>query len=368
MDEKVITVLLIEDNPADVRLIRELLGEEKTVHYEITHVSELETGLKRLAEKDIDAVLLDLTLPDSHGIDTFYRVNAHSPELPIVVLTGLKDDLLAVEMLRAGAQDFLSKGSINYCVLHQTLRHAMERKHASESNSPKQDQKLHSPEQDQLLALLCYALKKPMASLLSAISPITSDPTKSADLLQTLELTRAYLERQSRFIDDTLEYSRIATRGDVLRPTDCETTLNAVLSNLKLSIDETRAIITHDPLPTIWADATQLRRLFHNLIDNAIKFRGADAPKIHVSAQRHGANYIFSIRDNGIGFDPVYSERIFGMFERLRSDDSSPSSGAGLAICRKIAQRHGGQIWAESEPGQGSCLLFTLPGGENRSI
>jgi signal transduction histidine kinase len=370
MNEQTITVLLIEDSAADIRLIRELLQEERTVRYEIVQVSELELGLKRLAEGNIDAVLLDLTLPDSQGIDSFYRVHAHSPELPIVVLTGLKDDLLAAELLRGGAQDFLIKGSINYCILHQTLKHAMERKQASDANAARPHQETRSPstEQDPLLPLLCYELKKPISSLLAKFSPLTSDLTKVADCLQLLEVARTHLERQSRLIDDALEYSRITTRGELFRPTNSETTLKSVLANLKPAIDQTHAVVTNDPLPTVWVDATQLHKLLQNLIDNAIKFRGATPPAIHVSAQRQGGNFIFSIRDNGIGFDPVCSERIFGLFERLVTADTPSNSGAGLAICRKIVQRHGGHIWAESEPGQGSCFLFTIPVGKNRKL
>jgi two-component system, cell cycle sensor histidine kinase and response regulator CckA len=130
MKEKSISVLLIEDNQADTRLIRELLEEDESVRFELVQVSELETGLARLALGNIDVVLLDLSLPDSQGMETFKQVNTHSPHVPIVVLTGLKDELLAVQMLRAGAQDFLVKGMINYCVLRQTLRHAIERKYA----------------------------------------------------------------------------------------------------------------------------------------------------------------------------------------------------------------------------------------------
>jgi signal transduction histidine kinase len=365
MDTRKLTILLIEDNPADTRLVRELLDEEKSVRFEVAHVAELEKGLDRLSRGNIDAVLLDLTLPDSQGIETFYQVINHSPDVPIVVLTGLKDDSLAVEMIRAGAQDFLVKGSINYCVLYQTLEHAMERKLVERMNLSKKADEPAKSAPDQLLALLSYELKKPIAGVLKAISDLSLDLTTSASFLPTLAMFRSFVERQKRLIDDTLEYSRVSTQCEAFRATDLEIILEHVLINLRPLIAQTGAIITHEPMPILWADGIQLKRLFTNLIANALEFHGEAPPLVHITAQQHGATHIFSVRDNGIGFDPVESERIFTIFQRLY-DDHDPSTGAGLAICRKIVERHAGQIWAQSEPGQGSCFFVTIPTSRNR--
>jgi two-component system, sensor histidine kinase and response regulator len=361
MSEKSFTVLLIEDNPSDARLIRELLEEEAPRRFALEHATHLETGLDRLAQGGIDAALVDLSLPDSQGLDTFKQVYAHSPQVPIVVLTGLNDEAVAAQTLRAGGQDFLSKSLMNLSVLDQTIRHAMERKKAERLNVTNRAVESANRVHDHLLALLSYELKKPMTSLLSTVSSLTSELTKSADLLPTLAMIRLQAEMQGRLIEDILEFSQVGTRGAALQSIECEAVFQCALVKLKTSIDQTGAVVTHNPLPSLTADDTQIEQLFQHLIGNAIKFRGEKPPRIHVAARRQGEEWVFSIRDNGIGFDPIYAERIFTMFERLHDHDKYPGTGAGLAICRKIVERHNGQIWAESEPGRGSLFIFTIP-------
>jgi len=167
--------------------------------------------------------------------------------------------------------------------------------------------------------------------------------------------------RMQTLINDLLAYSRVGTRGATFQPNDCEALLERALANLKQSIDDTGAVVIHDPLPTLWVDATQIVQLFQNLIGNAIKYRGDAPPRIHLAVARQGEGWVFSVRDNGIGFDPKHAERIFTMFQRLHTRDEYPGTGIGLTICKKIVERHGGRIWAESEPGGGSRFFFTIP-------
>ena len=167
--------------------------------------------------------------------------------------------------------------------------------------------------------------------------------------------------RMQQMIDGLLSYSRIQTQGNPSRPTDCQAVLEQTLDNLKESIAASSAVITYDPLPTVMADQAQLVLLFQNLITNAIKFRGADPPHIHVSSRRDHQASIISIRDNGIGFDPQYADNIFQIFQRLHSIGEYPGTGIGLAICKRIVERHGGSIWFASEPGKGATFFFSLP-------
>ena len=166
--------------------------------------------------------------------------------------------------------------------------------------------------------------------------------------------------RMRKLINDLLTYSRVKTQGKALEPTDCESALNQSLDNLKMAIEENGALVTHDSLPTVMADHPQLVELFQNLIGNAIKFRGSEPPRIHVSASRNGSGWIFSVRDNGIGIAPEYSKRIFIIFQRLHGREKYAGTGIGLAICQKIVERHGGRIWVESEVGKGATFYFTL--------
>ncbi|MGC9356663.1 MAG: sensor histidine kinase, partial [Anaerolineae bacterium] len=172
--------------------------------------------------------------------------------------------------------------------------------------------------------------------------------------------------RMEELIRGLLLYSRIDTGdGDAeVGPVDCEAVLAQTLANLKVVIEERSAQITHDPLPTVGGSEIQIRRLFQNLIDNAIKFTNGQRPLVHISAERRGEAWLFSVRDNGIGLDPAFKDHIFVIFQRLHSRDAYPGTGIGLAICRKIVERHGGRIWVESEPGEGATFYFTLPASD----
>ena len=166
--------------------------------------------------------------------------------------------------------------------------------------------------------------------------------------------------RMRGLIDDLLTYSRVSRLGKPFEPTDLESTLDIVLMNLQASIAENDAVVTHDKLPVVMADGGQLVQLFQNLIGNAIKFHGKDPPRVHVSAQVKENEYLFSVRDNGIGIAPEYFDRLFKIFQRLHTREEYPGSGIGLAVCKRIVERHGGRIWIESQVGKGSTIYFTL--------
>ena len=209
--------------------------------------------------------------------------------------------------------------------------------------------------------------------------------------------------RMQTLINDLLAYSRVGTRGKPFEPTDCADVLDRVLINLQITIEESGAVVTRDPLlyfsrdrhaknkslPTVMADDSQMVQLFQNLIGNAIKFRGEEPPRVHISVEQKGnepreinreinkngerspisrGEWVFSVRDNGIGFDPQYADRIFLVFQRLHGRGEYPGTGIGLAICKKIVERHGGRIWVESEHGKGSTFYFTIPVRDSRKI
>jgi signal transduction histidine kinase len=167
--------------------------------------------------------------------------------------------------------------------------------------------------------------------------------------------------RMQTMISDLLTFSRVGTRGKPFEPIDCEVILDETLTNLQMAIEDSQAIITRDPLPTVMADDTQMVQLFQNLIGNAIKFRRQEQLRVHISAQAKEEEWVFSVRDNGTGIDPQYAERIFVIFQRLHSKEEYPGTGIGLAVCKRVLERHGGKIWVESQPGQGSTFYFTIP-------
>ncbi|HEY9669251.1 MAG TPA: CHASE3 domain-containing protein [Coleofasciculaceae cyanobacterium] len=167
--------------------------------------------------------------------------------------------------------------------------------------------------------------------------------------------------RMQQLINDLLAFSRVGTHGKPLELTDCEVVFSHVLDNLKIAIAENFALVTHNPLPRVIGDKIQLIQLFQNLIGNAIKFRGEEHPQVHVSAKSQKNEWVFCVRDNGIGIETEYFDRIFTIFQRLHSRSEYPGTGIGLAVCKKIVERHRGRIWVESMPGQGTTFYFTIP-------
>jgi DNA-binding LacI/PurR family transcriptional regulator/signal transduction histidine kinase len=168
-------------------------------------------------------------------------------------------------------------------------------------------------------------------------------------------------ERMQALINDLLQYSRVTTHGKPFAPTDCAAVLDHALDNLKVTIEESGAVVTHDSLPTVLADDVQLTQLLQNLIGNAIKFHKPDTPpQVHVGVARKDGEWLFSVQDNGISIAPEHFERIFMIFQRLHTQEEYEGTGIGLAVCKRIVERHGGRIWVESEPGKGSTFYFTI--------
>jgi len=171
------------------------------------------------------------------------------------------------------------------------------------------------------------------------------------------------IERMKILIKDLLAYSQVDTQGRTFKSTNFSVALEEAVFNLRVAIEESGVKLTYDLLPTVIADASQITRLFQNLIGNAIKYRGKDKPEIHISAEKRGDEWVFSVRDNSIGIDSQYFEKIFDVFRRLHTREEYDGTGIGLAICKKIVERHGGKIWVESETGKGSTFYFRVPAG-----
>jgi len=168
-------------------------------------------------------------------------------------------------------------------------------------------------------------------------------------------------QRMQRLIDDLLSYAHVGTREEHFTALDTNEVVNQVVACLQTTIESNGASVTHDELPTVTADVTLMAELFQNLISNAIKFHGREPPVVHISARRAGGEWVFSVQDNGIGIDAKYVDRIFEIFERLHPSDQYAGSGIGLAVCKRVVERHGGRIWCESELGKGTTFFFSLP-------
>jgi len=216
---------------------------------------------------------------------------------------------------------------------------------------------------EQFAAIVSHDLQEPLRMVASYTQLLAERYEGRLD-----EKTKKYVAyvvdgaiRMQQLINDLMIYSRIGTHGTTMETKDSHSILGDAIRNLDSAIVESNAIITYDELPTVRFDTAQLVQVFQNLLANAIKFRGEGLPHVHVSARDDSAEWVFSIRDNGIGIDRMYGDRVFVIFQRLHTPQIFPGTGIGLAVCKRIVERHGGRIWFESEPGKGSTFFFTVP-------
>jgi PAS domain S-box-containing protein len=218
-------------------------------------------------------------------------------------------------------------------------------------------------ELEQFAYVASHDLQTPLRAISGYLNLLTKrcEGKLEGDADRFIQRTHENVLRMQRLIQDLLTFSRLTTRARPFQPTDLNQVLGEVLEMLHPAIEETGAKITSEPLPTIRADYSQFLQLFQNLIGNAIKFRDSRPPEVHIDAQRAERTWLFSIKDNGIGIDPQYADRIFLIFQRLHTVDQYPGTGIGLAICKKIVERHGGRIWVESQPGEGANFKFLIP-------
>lgn len=374
MTEKSVRLLLVEDNPAETRLIKEMFSDLNHGAFQIEHADRLSEALCRLQEGDIEAVLLDLSLPDSQGLKTLEAMRDRASAVPIVVLTGLDDSALGTEAVKRGAQDYLVKGFPDAEILSRTVRYAIERQRlAAELEATRLEQlhhqqrlnndlELQNRELEEFTYVASHDLQEPLRKLVAFSGLLRRDigdgmPEKGQRDLRFIEESAI---RMQKLVDDLLELSR-AGRSEFRRDLiSLESCAGAALEALQFAIERSGAEVERDALPELWGDARMLTQLYQNLIGNALKFIRGEKPQIHLTAQYEGQLWILGVKDNGIGIQAEYASQIFTAFQRLHGRDEYEGSGIGLAICRKTVERHGGRIWVESAPGQGSHFKFYL--------
>jgi signal transduction histidine kinase len=236
-------------------------------------------------------------------------------------------------------------------------------KYAEELSRSNRELEQSNRELEQFAYVASHDLQEPLR-MVSGYTQLLSQRYKDklgADAAEFIGFAVDGAKRMHGLINDLLAYSRFGNKNTEFARTDCEVVLQRALKNLQTAATETHALITHSPLPILTADAQQLAQLFQNLIGNGLKYHGAQPPAVHIGCEQKGSTWLFSVKDNGIGIDPQYRERIFVIFQRLHTREQYPGTGIGLAICKKIVERHGGRIWVDSELGKGSTFYFTIP-------
>jgi signal transduction histidine kinase len=382
-------VLLVEDNPGDARLIRETLSERGDTSFEMEHVDRLEAAVTRLGTGGIDVVLLDLTLPDSDGVDTFTALHARVPHVAIIVLTGMSDESLAVSTVRDGAQDYLVKGQLDANLLRRTIRYAIER-HDVRSRLEASEQQLTAAleqirginedlerrvtertselaaanfELEAFTYSVSHDLRAPLrqisgfAALLSEDLGSQLSPTAG----HHLEQIRRGANRMGLLVDDLLKLARIGRKPLNTRLTALRGIVDAVVADLASEVGDRRVEWRIRELPSVVCDPGLIVVVFTNLLSNAVKYtrpRGDTVIEVGETAQ-NGESVLF-VQDNGVGFDMHYAEKLFGVFQRLHGDEEFEGTGVGLATVQRIIHRHGGRIWADAASDRGATFYFTL--------
>lgn len=216
---------------------------------------------------------------------------------------------------------------------------------------------------EQFAYSVSHDLRSPLRTIVNYCQLVRNEAAArlSAQESEFLDHAVEDARRMMRLLDDLLAYSRVSTQAESRRPTDVDAVLGEAIRNLRAEIFDRGAAVSRDPLPTVVCDATQLMVLFQNLIHNAITYRGPEPPSVHISAEERETDWLFNVRDNGEGIAPEHFERVFHVFQRLHTEDEIAGSGVGLAICKRIVERHGGAIWVESSPRRGSVFHFTIP-------
>ncbi len=370
-----LNVLLIEDNPGDARLIRELLAEEKGNSLCLEHVDRLSAGIERLTSGKVDVVLLDLGLPDSQGFDTFVKVHNSVPQVPVVILSGLTDEALAAKAVREGAQDYLVKGHVDSNLLGRSLRYAIERKRAEVELQKYRD---HLEKLVEQRTVELAAVNKELESFSYSVSHDLRAPLRSIDgfsqaLLEDcadklneqgrdhIQRVRSAAQRMGELIDDLLNLSQV-TRAEMRRSAvDLSALANAVVAELRQTQPGRQVEFVIAEGLTVKGDAVLLRTVLENLLGNAWKFTGKkSAARIEFGVTRNEGKPAYFVRDDGVGFDMTYVDKLFAPFQRLHSVGDFPGTGIGLATVQRIVYRHGGRVWAEGEVGKGATFYFTL--------
>lgn len=358
-------ILIVDDCAEDRATYRRFLGQDSGSSYEIAESESGEDGLQRSFAEDIDCVLLDYNLPDLDGIEFLTELaKSETDQLPaVVMLTGVGNETLAVEAMKNGAQDYLIKGKFSRAEFQRAVDNAIEKMRLVRAVDQHRAELARSNEElSQFAYSAAHDLQAPLRRTNAFCELLQKKYCGQFDEegSEYLDFIVKCTGQMQDLVSGLLEYGRVGTSPRSFQHVNCSEAVEAAIANLELQLQENEAKVTCDGLPSVYGDRIQLIQLFQNLIGNAVKYCGQRTPVVHVSASVSDEVTQFSVKDNGIGIDPKYTEQVFAVFRRLHSDEEYSGSGIGLATCRKIVERHGGTIWFDSQLGEGSVFHFTI--------
>jgi signal transduction histidine kinase len=361
-----VNVLLVEDNDTHAHVVRRYVDKAASADVTVEHVERLSAAIERLAEGGIDAVLLDLSLPDSQITETLPRVIEACPDMPVVVLTSLNDLEFATAAVQQGAQDFLVKSELSSELLVRSIRYAIERRRTQDRMEVYAAELERSNEHLRGFAhTVAHEIKSPLNVVSGCLQWVQSQYGSQFDseCRELLEDGAAAIRGMTELVNELLDFGHADAKRIDFEEVNLEAMFYQVYVLLRPEIKRTGAIVTHDPLPTVLGNLVQLRQLMQNLIGNSLKYRSDATPEIHVGASETNEEWILSVRDNGLGIPEGDRERVFDTFVRLHQSTNIPGTGIGLAFCKRVVENHGGRIWVESQSGCGSTFYAALPKG-----
>jgi signal transduction histidine kinase len=370
MKETALHVLLVEDNAGDARLLREMFSTEKPGSFELTHLLRMSEAMIHLGKGGVDVVLLDLGLPDAHGLDTVRQVHAVAPSVPLIVLTGLDDEALADEAMKEGAQDYLIKGQIENRALPRALRHAIERHRMQTETDLIRTQQLQF--KDEFLSHVSHELRSPLTAIYQFVTILQDRLAGELNLEQHeyLEIILRNVNQLQSMINDLLEVTRVQA-GKLAIELQCTAVSDAIAYTVDTFQGAATAkgiTLTSDVdcrLPSVSADPTRIRQILIILVDNAVKFTPTGGTvRVQVGVFEKDPGFLLvEVSDTGCGISPEMTEHIFEHLYQISDPGQAGRKGLGLGlyISKELVTRQGGKIWVSSEPEKGSHFFFTVP-------
>jgi signal transduction histidine kinase len=369
MKEKALQVLLVEDNAGDVRLLREMFRGERPDSFELTHLLRMSEAELHLAKGGVDIVLLDMGLPDGHGLDTVRRAHAAAPSVPLIILTGLDDEALAAAAMTQGAQDYMIKGQIESRALPRALRHAIERHRMQTETDLIRTHQMHF--KDEFFSHVSHELRSPLTAIRQFVTILLDRLAGelNPEQHQYLEIVLRNVKQLQLMIDDLFEVTGMEA-GQLRieqQSTSASDAIVYAVNTLQEAATAKGITLSTDVghgLPSVYADPARVRQILIILVDNAIKFTPANGT-VTVQArilEEDPNRLLLEVSDSGCGISPDMTERIFErLFQASDLAAGRKGLGLGLYICKDLVTRQGGQIWAKSAPGRGSVFSVTLP-------
>jgi len=362
--ERFSQVLVVEDSEPELRLLCDILQEEG---FAVTGCTSASEGIEYIRTRGFGVGIIDLRLPDSSGNQLLERIRDFDPDVRVIIYTGAASYDSIKEAMNLGAFAYVEKLSDPSELLrhvHRAFRERVDRYAADlEDAVAERTEELarSNRELEDFASVVAHDLRSPLLTI-SGYCQILQEKCEQRfgdEANEYLDHIVSAVGRMNRLIEDLLDYSRVGRSQEPFQPIDLGSVLVQAKANLEAAIQESRAQFDVAPLPMIAGNQIQLVQLFQNLIGNAIKFRREVDPVIRISASCDGELWRFAVEDNGIGIEPQYLDRVFQVFQRLHGKAYS-GTGIGLAVCKRIVERHGGTIWVESEPGQRTTFFFTL--------